>query len=127
MRALLIALTLALVTACAPATAPTPGGDAAETPTSAPIGVPAETAACRARGGELAPVCRMQTIQCVIRYADAGQACRDGDDCQGDCRAADVSLPAGSPATGQCQATSDLCGCFANVEDGRTTAGLCAD
>ena len=29
--------------------------------------------------------------------------------------------------TGRCQATSDPCGCFANVEDGRIETALCVD
>lgn len=129
MRPLLIArtliLALALVTACAPGVSPTPDGVDADAPASAPVGG-TDTAACQARGGELAPVCRMQTIQCVIRYSDAGRTCTDGDDCQGDCRT-EVGPSDGQPATGQCQATSDPCGCFANVEDGRATGGLCVD
>lgn len=119
MRAL-AAFALLIVMACTPV-AP----DSVAAPVAGGSSTP-EAAACAADGGAIQPVCRMQTLQCVIAYSDAGQACRDGDDCQGDCRV-DPSTPAGSAATGQCQATSDPCGCFANVEDGRAQAGLCVD
>ena len=118
MRPLLITLALAFTAACAAAAAPGPELVGA--------GTPDEARACAQRGGEMRPVCMMGTIQCVVRYADAGQPCRDGDDCEGDCRAETMG-PHGQAATGQCQATSDPCGCFANIEDGRITAALCRD
>ncbi|EPX58743.1 hypothetical protein D187_003704 [Cystobacter fuscus DSM 2262] len=65
---------------------------------------------------------------CVIPYADAGKACRDGDDCQGSCRyTADGQPPADAPVTGTCQVSNDPCGCFATVEDGKLQAALCVD
>ena len=124
---LLAVLILTAVTACAPPVAPAPAEGTDPAPVSAPVqGDAAEVAACDARGGDMRPVCRMQSLQCVIDYSDAGRACRDGDDCQGDCRA-DVGATAGAPVTGQCQASSDPCGCFTTVEDGRAEAGLCVD
>lgn len=127
MRRLFAALVAAALTACAPPAAPTPTGEAAETPASAPVGAGTpEAAACAQRGGALRPVCRMQTLQCVVQYSDAGRACRDGDDCQGDCRA-DAGVTPGASITGQCQASSDPCGCFTTVEGGRAQAGLCVD
>lgn len=130
MRHFLTALTLVLVAACAPAPAPAPEarGDVwSEAPVSAPPAQPdsEEARACAARGGALQPVCRMQSLQCVVQYSDAGRPCRDGDDCQGDCRA-DVGA-SGASVTGQCQASSDPCGCFALVEDGRVESALCVD
>ncbi len=41
-------------------------------------GQSAEAAACAARGGEMRPVGRLQSVQCVSRYADAGKPCADG-------------------------------------------------
>jgi putative hemolysin len=110
-----------LVTACVPVT-----------PVPADTAVPGQTptaAACNARGGELRPVGRMQTLQCVIKYSDAGKRCTDGDDCLGDCRLADVAArpPEGAAAVGVCQASSDRFGCFTTVENGRAGATLCVD
>jgi hypothetical protein len=64
---------------------------------------------------------------CVIPYADAGKACTDGDQCQGDCRYGDGKPPANGTVTGQCQRSNDPCGCFSTVEGGRITAALCVD
>ena len=125
MRPLLILICLTLI-ACAPAVAPSASGG--EVPATAPVESPHTLNAdqCQAAGGTMRPVCMMGTVQCVVRYADAGQACRDGDDCQGACRA-DSMEPSNGPVVGRCQATSDPCGCFANVEDGRIDAAMCVD
>ena len=119
---LAIATTAALLlAACAPV-APAPDGPVItdQTPTAA---------ACAARGGELQPVGRMQSLQCVIKYVDAGKRCTDGDDCLGDCRIEDMaSRPQeGAPAVGQCQASSNRFGWFTTVEGGRAEATLCID
>jgi hypothetical protein len=51
----------------------------------APVAVPESAAAadCIARNGTMQPVGRMQTMQCVVRYADAGKRCTDSDQCAG--------------------------------------------
>ncbi len=132
MRALATLIGLILI-ACAPAVTPDgSGGGSGGGGTAPPAGTPVESphtlnaAQCRQAGGTMRPVCMMGTVQCVIRYADAGRTCRDGDDCQGNCRA-ETMEPSRGPVTGRCQATSDPCGCYANVEDGRVDAALCVD
>ena len=129
MRPLLIVLTLAVLAACAPAVAPTPGGASGSSASVTPQQLNAigdDVEACRAVGGEVRPICMMGTRQCVVTFADAGRTCRDSDDCQGDCRIA-AGTEAGRVMTGQCQASSNPCGCFATVEDGRAGPSLCAD
>jgi hypothetical protein len=114
----LIAFTLLILMACtpvAPAASPTTGW-----------GGDPQAAGCAMEGGTMQPVCRRQTMQCVIAYSDAGRTCRDGDDCQGDCRA-EPNVANGINMTGRCQADSDPCGCFTLIEDGRAQAGLCVD
>jgi len=129
MRPFLTLLCLVMI-ACTPVVAPdsTPsegdGGPAVSTPVERPHTLNAQQ--CQAAGGTMRPVCMMGTVQCVVPYADAGRPCRDGDDCQGACRAESME-PSRGPVTGRCQATSDPCGCFANVEDGRVDAALCVD
>jgi hypothetical protein len=88
-----------------------------------------DAAACAAVGGKMLPQGRMQTVRCVIRYADAGQRCTDGDDCQGDCRVEDVAgAPrGGEAAVGQCQANSSRFGCYTTVEGGKAEATICVD
>ncbi|HWQ88133.1 hypothetical protein [Brevundimonas sp.] len=97
----------------------------------APVAVPESQAAadCIARNGTMQPVGRMQTMQCVIRYADAGKRCTDSDQCAGECRTADVTArPAeGAAVAGVCQADSNRFGCFTRVEDGKAEATLCVD
>jgi len=119
LRLMMVAAAL-LLTACAPVVPMPDGPVMTETPTAA---------ACAARGGQLQPVGRMQSLQCVIKYADAGKRCTDGDDCLGDCRIEDMAArpQMGAPAVGQCQASSDRFGCFTTVENGRAEATLCID
>ena len=121
MKRLIMAAAL-LAAACQPL--PAGGGIAPATQTSADA-----AAACAARGGEMRPQGRMQTLQCVIAYADAGKRCTDGDQCEGDCRA-DIAggMPeAGAPVVGLCHADSGRFGCYATVEDGKAGVGICVD
>lgn len=95
-----------------------------------PVAVPESRAAadCLARNGTMQPVGRMQTLQCVVRYADAGKRCTDSDQCAGECRTADAARPAeGAAVAGICQADSNGFGCFTRVEDGKAEATLCVD
>ncbi|WP_374514089.1 hypothetical protein [Brevundimonas sp.] len=95
-----------------------------------PVRVPERTEAsdCEARGGRMLPQGRMQTLQCVVSYADAGKRCTDGDDCLGDCRVEEAPFPAaGAAAAGRCQADSGRFGCYATVENGRAGPAICVD
>ena len=119
MRLLLTAFAALALAACSPMTGQSP--DAAATGQSA-------EAACAAHGGTLQRVGRLQSMQCVIAYADAGQRCTDGDQCGGDCLLAETgSVDAGAAAVGQCAATSNRFGCATRVEDGKADATLCID
>lgn len=121
-----------LVAACQPM--PSDGGETemAQAPTPAAVQSAAggeDAAACAAVGGKMLPQGRMQTVRCVVRYADAGQRCTDGDDCQGDCRIEDVAGAShtSANAVGQCQASSGRFGCYTTVEDGKAEATICVD
>jgi hypothetical protein len=126
-------LTIAAVTLFAAACQPMPAtGDAGPAPQQPPVPSAAggtDAAACEAQGGKMLPQGRMQTERCVIRYADAGRRCTDGDDCLGDCRIDDVTATpdAGANAVGRCQASSSRFGCYATVEGGRAEATICVD
>ena len=88
-----------------------------------------DTAAiCKARGGDMRPVCRRQVPRCVVRFADAGKACSSKADCQGRCLS-DGAAPAqpGGPVKGRCEQDDDPCGCKIDVENGREAGGRCVD
>ena len=130
MKRILVAVAVVLMAACQPM--PVEGGrtELAEvTPAVQSVAGSEDAAACAAAGGKMLPQGRMQTVRCVIGYADAGQRCTDGDQCQGDCRIEDVAdaPSAGAPAVGRCQANSTRFGCYTTVEDGKAEATLCVD
>ena len=84
--------------------------------------------ACSNRGGTWRRVCLMGTWSCVMPYGDGGKSCSDKKDCTGQCRyEGSESLTPGSPAKGVCQRSSDPCGCFAEVRDGKIQPALCVD
>jgi hypothetical protein len=118
----LLLLTLGLAS-CVPAEGNTPQA-ATETRS-----IPTDEQSCKAAGATWRRVCLMGNWTCVVSYADAGKTCRDGDECQGkQCR--HNGKPVEDPnqeVTGKCVATSDPCGCFALVEDGKVEAALCVD
>ena len=116
LRHLVVAAALVLSSACAPASTPAAPGESAA------------ARACARQGGALQPVGRMQTVQCVLRYTDAGKRCTSGAQCQGDCRAEEGrTFEGGAPAAGVCQATSDRFGCHTQIENGRAQATICVD
>lgn len=87
----------------------------------------ADEGLCRANGGAFQRVCMMGNTMCVIRFADAGETCSDGADCQsGRCYGAMDAQP-GAAATGKCAPTNDPCGCFQRIVNGRAEPALCVD
>ena len=118
MRALLLVFALVLVS-CAPppSTADVSSGGGGLNPTQA----------CEAKGGSYRRVCLMGVWSCVMPYKDAGKACTDGDQCEGrQCRLEGSAKP-GDSVTGACVRSSDPCGCFGLVEDGKSQGVLCVD
>ncbi len=86
-----------------------------------------DEAACAAQGGELRALGRLQRVQCVVPYADAGTSCTTGSDCSGNCLAAN-HLPVGAPASGTCQRDAgERFGCRQRIEGGVAQAILCVD
>ena len=68
---------------------------------------------------------RAQTWRCILDYTDAGKACTDGSQCQGDCLATDSEGK--TPAVGQCAADSNTFGCRARIADGVAEPMRCVD
>jgi len=135
MKRILIATVAVLMAACQPMPASDgPTEIAAIVPAGQTVIGPSvagseDAAACARAGGKMLPQGRMQSVRCVITYADAGRRCTDGDDCAGDCRVGDVANTpaAGAPAVGQCQVNSSRFGCYTTVEGGKAEATLCVD
>ncbi len=128
MKRLLMMIAALLAAACQPI----PQQGEIDTADAAPaLQVSASDAAgdCDRRGGKMQPVGRLQTMQCVVTYADAGRRCTDSDQCAGECRVADGGArpSEGTAVVGQCQASSNRFGCFTRVEDGKAEATLCVD
>jgi len=80
---------------------------------------------CAAINGTWRPICLMGKPACVVTYKDAGKSCADSSECSGRC-IADGAKP-GAETRGQCTATSDPCGCFQLVVNGKADYMLCAD
>lgn len=103
-----------------------------KTPDDTPAGATTSTSnkddpqACVARGGTMRRICLMGELACVENYADAGKPCTDKKQCIGQCRYAG-SAPPGASVVGECQRTTDPCGCFGTVANGKFEGTLCVD
>lgn len=90
--------------------------------------VSSEAAACAARGGVMRPVGRAQSVRCIVRYADAGRACTDAAQCQGECLAVSGAEPDPSGVLhGVCSADSNRFGCRTVIRDGKARPTICVD
>lgn len=91
-----------------------------------------ESRACAEQGGDWRRVCMVQRYQCVKPYSDAGKACGDSSECEGEClvelvsacneagECKDPEVPEpGAQVTGICQRNDDPCGSFVIVREGR--------
>lgn len=100
---------------------------AADTPEATEAYQEARDVDCRAAGGTLQPLGRLQRVQCVIPYADAGKACSSKRDCSGQCLATSEA-EVGVVATGTCQRdASQNFGCRQRIEDGKAQGTICVD
>ena len=120
----------ALLSACSstpPATDAAAQPAAADTPEATEAYQEARDVDCRAAGGTLQPLGRLQRVQCVIPYADAGKACSSKRDCSGQCLATGEA-ETGVVATGTCQRdASQNFGCRQRIEDGKAQGTICVD
>ncbi len=123
MRAVLLVAMLILASCAPPQTpsVPTSGGTTASNTSSKD-----DPQACVARGGTMQRICLMGKLACVETYKDAGKTCTDKKDCSGQCRYSGKAAP-GSDVVGYCQRTTDPCGCFGTVADGKLEGTLCVD
>lgn len=87
----------------------------------------ADEGLCQSHGGAFQRVCRMGNTMCVVRFADAGEACTDGSQCQSGRCFGDGLAEIGVAASGLCAPTNDPCGCFQRISDGKAEPALCVD
>nr|WP_241093703.1 hypothetical protein [Xanthomonas sp.] len=86
-----------------------------------------DAASCAAQGGSMRPLGRRGLLRCVVPFADAGKACSDSDQCQGDCLVA-TPVASGTPAQGTCQRDiSENFGCRQEVRGGVGASQICID
>lgn len=91
---------------------------------------PAQDAAastCLAGGGTMTQVGKLQTWKCVTPYKDAGKACTDSSQCEGDCQTSVTTQTGSAPISGTCQANNSHFGCSATVEKGQLGRAICVD
>ena len=125
MRTILLAAALFLAS-CAPPSAA--NGSAGGDTTTGTTKAGEDEKSCAAKGGTLQRICLMGKLACVVTYADAGKPCTGKEQCLGQCRFEGGKMPpTGESAMGACQRTSNPCGCFATVQDGKIDAAMCVD
>ncbi len=125
MRLTVLLSLLLAVAGCATTSTPEASGpaDGAAAATSAHL----DAAACRQAGGALTPLGRLQRVQCVVPYADAGKACSAKADCTGQCLAQGEVAP-GAKAQGLCQTDiSQNFGCRQRIDGGVAVGTICVD
>lgn len=74
-------------------------------------------AQCQAQGGTWGPMGRAQVAQCLMPTSDAGRACTDSAQCQGQCLATEGSRD-GQQVHGTCSVDTNRFGCQQRVRDG---------
>lgn len=124
MRVVFVILAILALAGCAPPHATADASPGATNPSNNASS--SEEQACKARGGEMRRICLMGELACVEKYRDAGKACTDKSQCMGQCRYRG-DAPVGSSVVGECQRTTDPCGCFGTVENGKFIGSLCVD
>jgi putative hemolysin len=119
----LIGLTAFSLSACTMAEPSAPPG-----PASGQKTVASATEDCKKKGGDLLAVGMMGREHCVIPFKDAGKACNDGSQCEGDCWAKSPRETAkDGKAAGTCQPTNMPFGCNSRLDNGVASPVLCVD
>ena len=88
---------------------------------------------CESNGGYVDRRGMFGTPVCAIPYADSGNPCQDGSDCEGRCvldlnQHWNVEPPArGEHALGQCEPDNKFTGCYALIVGGAAEQAACFD
>ncbi|MGY2374467.1 hypothetical protein ACW9IB_08160 [Pseudomonas sp. SDO524_S393] len=95
--------------------------------TTTPPAKNASASECLAGGGTMRQVGKLQSWQCITPYKDAGKACTDSSQCEGECQTSVTTQSGKGPVTGACQADNGHFGCSATVEKGQLGRAICID
>jgi hypothetical protein len=82
---------------------------------------------CARLGGYVQRVGLLGNEACVVAYKDAGKACTDGSQCEGDCWGEARPYKPDEPAVGKCQPTNMPFGCNSRINNGVASPVLCVD
>ena len=95
------------------------------------LATPQERARCESVGGLVRRAGLLGAENCIQNLPDAGAICGDALECLGRCvfeTPPGIRPPApGTPVTGVCEATDEVFGCKAFVNQGRLAPTLCID
>lgn len=126
MRLTLLLFLLLALAGCA-STSPSSTVDAGTATADAAALAASQASDCAAAGGTRQPLGRLQRVQCVVTYADAGKACTAKSDCTGQCLGQD-RVAAGAKASGTCQRDiSQNFGCRQRIDGGVAMGTICVD
>ena len=109
------------LTACYNTTPETP--DAPKNTPKAPI---TSLVDCTTARGEWKKVGLAGGLACVLQTKDAGNSCTDSSQCEERCLAG-IDQTDSTKVVGQCQATNQPFGCFAEIKGGVAEPALCID
>ncbi|MBX7276355.1 hypothetical protein K2E96_21290 [Pseudomonas sp. ERGC3:05] len=87
----------------------------------------ATASTCLAGGGAMKQVGKLQRWTCITPYKDAGKACTDSSQCDGECQTSVTTHAGNGPVTGACQVDNSHFGCSATVEKGQLGRAICVD
>lgn len=83
---------------------------------------------CVSRGGIWGRVCLSQSLMCVRKFDDGGKACSDSKDCESrKCVAVGREANEQGVTVGECVRTSDPCGSFNFIVNGKPTGSISYD
>jgi hypothetical protein len=104
--------------------------DPARPPTVGPSSRPTNEAECRACNGDWGVHGMRPEASCLCRTHDAGKVCKDGNDCEGECEAAegqtevvDKGPPPRGYFLGKCTGFDHVFGCRKLLADGAKARG----
>ena len=82
---------------------------------------------CSNFGGTIENVCYSGAEMCVVKFTDAGKACSNPSECLGACLSSDLQAQLGDTVKGICAASTQPCGLFLPVKNGKVAAYMWVD
>jgi hypothetical protein len=82
---------------------------------------------CAQYGGTIESVCMNGIEMCIVKFKDAGKSCSDSSECDGACLSVRNDVQLGDAVLGACSQSSDPCGLFLPLKNGKVAARVWAD